>query len=216
MSGTIRPISRDWPLRSVWAAPVRRVADLGDGALDPRDDRVAGRRRAVDHGRYRRDRDAGALGHVPDRRHRSLSCQPRCAVYSRNVSYLLRKNVSEDAKRFDERRPPQGTADDRRRSARSRKGGTDASEVQAADFCCGGLRRCLSVPGFAASRRLSRNLRLQTFGGDAQLTRSSTPSSASIKKYPNVKVEIAIDPISSGWGDYVTKVLVAVQRQQRL
>jgi multiple sugar transport system substrate-binding protein len=50
-------------------------------------------------------------------------------------------------------------------------------------------------------------LKLQTFGGDAQLGAVKNAVERFNKLYPNVKVEVAIDPISNGWGDYVTKVL---------
>ena len=45
------------------------------------------------------------------------------------------------------------------------------------------------------------------FGGDAQLTAVKHAVERFNQKYPNVKVEIAIDPITNGWGDYVTHVL---------
>ena len=45
------------------------------------------------------------------------------------------------------------------------------------------------------------------FGSDAQLTAVKHAVERFNQKYPNVKVEIAIDPISNGWGDYVTHVL---------
>ncbi len=51
------------------------------------------------------------------------------------------------------------------------------------------------------------NLRLMAFGSDAQLTAVKHAIERFNQKYPNVKVEIAIDPISNGWGDYVTHVL---------
>ncbi len=54
---------------------------------------------------------------------------------------------------------------------------------------------------------VSANLRLMAFGGDAQLTAIKHAVERFNQKFPNVKVEIAIDPISNGWGDYVTHVL---------
>ena len=54
---------------------------------------------------------------------------------------------------------------------------------------------------------VSANLRLMAFGGDAQLTAVKHAIVRFNEKYPNVKVEVAIDPITSGWGDYVTHVL---------
>ena len=54
---------------------------------------------------------------------------------------------------------------------------------------------------------VSANLRLMAFGGDAQLTAVKHAVERFNHEYPNVKVEIAIDPITNGWGDYVTHVL---------
>jgi multiple sugar transport system substrate-binding protein len=45
------------------------------------------------------------------------------------------------------------------------------------------------------------------FGGDAEATAIGHAIERFNKKYPNVKVELSMDPISTGWGDYVTKVL---------
>lgn len=50
-------------------------------------------------------------------------------------------------------------------------------------------------------------LRLQAFGGDAELAGITSAIGRFNQKYPNVTVEVSIDPISGGWGDYVTKVL---------
>ncbi|GLQ56407.1 ABC transporter substrate-binding protein [Devosia nitrariae] len=52
----------------------------------------------------------------------------------------------------------------------------------------------------------SATLKLQAFGGDAQLTAINNAIGRFNEKHPNVRVEVAIDPISTGWGDYVTKV----------
>lgn len=52
----------------------------------------------------------------------------------------------------------------------------------------------------------SATLTLQAFGGDAQLASINNAIARFNAKYPNVKVEVSMDPISSGWGDYVTKV----------
>src|SRR3984885_6683302 len=64
---------------------------------------------------------------------------------------------------------------------------------------------------FAASAAyaddVSANLRLMAFGGDAQLTAVKHAIARFNEKYPNVKVEVSIDPITNGWGDYVTHVL---------
>jgi multiple sugar transport system substrate-binding protein len=50
-------------------------------------------------------------------------------------------------------------------------------------------------------------LRVQAFGGDAELAGINSAIARFNQKYPNVTVEVSIDPISGGWGDYVTKVL---------
>ena len=50
-------------------------------------------------------------------------------------------------------------------------------------------------------------LRLQGFGGEAELKAISNAVARFNKKYPNVTVEISMDPISNGWGDYVTRVI---------
>ena len=60
---------------------------------------------------------------------------------------------------------------------------------------------------FAAGSDVPANLRLMAFGGAAQLESVTNAVARFNQKYPNVKVEIAIDPISNGWGDYVTRVL---------
>jgi multiple sugar transport system substrate-binding protein len=64
----------------------------------------------------------------------------------------------------------------------------------------------MSSQSFAQSNE-SGSLRLMTFGGEAQLTAVKHAVARFNQKYPNVKVEVAIDPITNGWGDYVTKVL---------
>jgi multiple sugar transport system substrate-binding protein len=50
-------------------------------------------------------------------------------------------------------------------------------------------------------------LKVQGFGGDAQLASMNNAVKRFNVKYPNVKVSIQMDAIASGWGDYVTKVL---------
>ncbi|HXM03680.1 MAG TPA: extracellular solute-binding protein, partial [Chthoniobacterales bacterium] len=60
---------------------------------------------------------------------------------------------------------------------------------------------------FAADANVSANLRLMAFGNAAELKAVTNAVARFNQKYPNVKVEIAIDPISNGWGDYVTHVL---------
>jgi multiple sugar transport system substrate-binding protein len=64
-----------------------------------------------------------------------------------------------------------------------------------------------SSTSFAADSNTSANLRLMAFGSAAQLKAVTNAVARFNQKYPNVKVEIAIDPISNGWGDYVTHVL---------
>jgi len=62
-------------------------------------------------------------------------------------------------------------------------------------------------PGMASADDTKAALRLQAFGGDAQLTSIKHAVARFNEKYPNVTVEIAMDPISQGWGDYVTHIL---------
>ena len=50
-------------------------------------------------------------------------------------------------------------------------------------------------------------LTVQGFGGEAELSAITNAVARFNVKHPNVKVEISMDPISTGWGDYVTKVL---------
>lgn len=58
-----------------------------------------------------------------------------------------------------------------------------------------------------AQSDVTASLKLQAFGGDAELAAITNAVARFNKKYPNVTVDISIDPISTGWGDYVTKVL---------
>jgi multiple sugar transport system substrate-binding protein len=62
-----------------------------------------------------------------------------------------------------------------------------------------------AIPAFAGSDETAA-LRLQSFGGDAQLKAIKNAVARFNQEYPNVTVEIAMDPISTGWGDYVTRV----------
>ena len=64
----------------------------------------------------------------------------------------------------------------------------------------------LSGVGYSNADDTAATLRLQAFGGDAQLKSIKNAVARFNVKYPNVKVEIAMDPITTGWGDYVTKV----------
>lgn len=50
-------------------------------------------------------------------------------------------------------------------------------------------------------------LKLQGFGGEAQLASINNAIKRFNAKYPNVTVEVEMDAITTGWGDYVTKVL---------
>ncbi|MDB5561155.1 MAG: Sugar transporter substrate-binding protein [Hyphomicrobiales bacterium] len=59
---------------------------------------------------------------------------------------------------------------------------------------------------FAQSNETA-DLKLQSFGGDAQLAAINNAVKRFNAKYPNVKVDVQMDAIASGWGDYVTKVL---------
>jgi multiple sugar transport system substrate-binding protein len=65
----------------------------------------------------------------------------------------------------------------------------------------------LGLGRVAAQSDVAATLKLQTFGGDAELAGINNAIARFNKAYPNVKVEVSIDPISTGWGDYVTKVL---------
>lgn len=65
----------------------------------------------------------------------------------------------------------------------------------------------LSVSPALAQSDETATLRLQAFGGDAELAGINNAIARFNKKYPNVTVDVSIDPISTGWGDYVTKVL---------
>lgn len=50
-------------------------------------------------------------------------------------------------------------------------------------------------------------LKVASFGGEAQTTAINHAIERFSAKYPNVTVDLSMDPISTGWGDYVTKVL---------
>jgi multiple sugar transport system substrate-binding protein len=64
----------------------------------------------------------------------------------------------------------------------------------------------LPRPGFAQSD-VSGSLKLAGFGGDAETAAIQHAIARFNKKYPNVQVDLQMDVISTGWGDYVTKVL---------
>jgi len=76
------------------------------------------------------------------------------------------------------------------------------------------LMSTAALAATAATTRLSfaqsdatANLKLAAVGGDAELKDVTNAIARFNKKYPNVKVDVSMDPISTGWGDYVTKVL---------
>jgi len=69
------------------------------------------------------------------------------------------------------------------------------------------LTRFPGIKSTYAQSSETASLKLQAFGGEAQLKSINNAIARFNKAYPNVKVEVAIDPISTGWGDYVTKVL---------
>ena len=53
----------------------------------------------------------------------------------------------------------------------------------------------------------SGTIRILMNGGDADLANTNNAIARFNKKYPNIVVTVDMDPISHGWGDYVTKVL---------
>ncbi|MDB5537200.1 MAG: ABC-type sugar transport system, periplasmic component [Devosia sp.] len=65
----------------------------------------------------------------------------------------------------------------------------------------------LGLRGALAQSDEAGTLQLAAFGGDAEATAIGHAIERFNTKYPNIKVELSMDPISSGWGDYVTKVL---------
>lgn len=69
------------------------------------------------------------------------------------------------------------------------------------------LAATASIGRVHAQSDVSATLRVQAFGGDAELAGINNAIARFNKQYPNVTVEVSIDPISTGWGDYVTKVL---------
>ena len=60
---------------------------------------------------------------------------------------------------------------------------------------------------FAAGSDVTANLKVSAVGGDAELQDVTHAIARFNKNYPNVKVDVTMDPIATGWGDYVTKVL---------
>ncbi|WP_236020889.1 ABC transporter substrate-binding protein [Devosia sediminis] len=64
----------------------------------------------------------------------------------------------------------------------------------------------VTAPALAQSDETG-SLRLMTFGGDAQLKATQDAVARFNEKYPNVTVEVGIDSVSGGWGDFVSRVL---------
>jgi multiple sugar transport system substrate-binding protein len=71
----------------------------------------------------------------------------------------------------------------------------------------GALAASAGIGRAFAQSDATATLRVQAFGGDAELAGITNAVTRFNAKYPNVTVEVSIDPISTGWGDYVTKVL---------
>jgi len=65
----------------------------------------------------------------------------------------------------------------------------------------------LGLRGAVAQSDEAGTLQLAGFGGEAQATAIGHAIERFNVKYPNIKVELTMDPIATGWGDYVTKVL---------
>ena len=51
------------------------------------------------------------------------------------------------------------------------------------------------------------SIRILMAGGDADLANTNNAIARFNKKFPNFQVSVDMDPISTGWGDYVTKVI---------
>ena len=70
------------------------------------------------------------------------------------------------------------------------------------------LAASAATTGFSfAQSDVKATLKVASFGGEAQTTAINHAIARFNKQYPNVAVELSMDPISTGWGDYVTKVL---------
>jgi multiple sugar transport system substrate-binding protein len=73
----------------------------------------------------------------------------------------------------------------------------------------------LSTAALAASTGLvgravsadSGTIRILMAGGDADLANTNNAIARFNKKFPNFQVSVDMDPIATGWGDYVTKVI---------
>lgn len=64
----------------------------------------------------------------------------------------------------------------------------------------------LATPAWAQSD-VSAKLRLMTFGGEAQVKSTQDAIARFNEKYPNVEVELGVDAVAGGWGDFVSRVL---------
>ena len=58
-----------------------------------------------------------------------------------------------------------------------------------------------------AQSNASGTIRILMNGGDADLANTNNAIARFNKKFPNYQVSVDMDPISTGWGDFVTKVL---------
>jgi multiple sugar transport system substrate-binding protein len=68
------------------------------------------------------------------------------------------------------------------------------------------LTVAMVAPALAQSDETGK-IRLMTFGGEAQLKATQDAVARFNQDYPNVQVEVGIDPIAAGWGDFVSRVL---------
>lgn len=65
----------------------------------------------------------------------------------------------------------------------------------------------LGVGRVFAQSDASGTIRILMNGGDADLANTNNAIARFNKKYPNFQVSVDMDPISTGWGDFVTKVI---------
>src|SRR5205823_1094578 len=68
------------------------------------------------------------------------------------------------------------------------------------------LAASTSLVGRAVSAD-SGSIRILMAGGDADLANTNNAIARFNKKFPNFQVSVDMDPISTGWGDFVTKVI---------
>lgn len=64
-----------------------------------------------------------------------------------------------------------------------------------------------ALTGVQAQSDEAATLRVLAFGGDAYLNATNAAIARFQEDYPNVTVEMDIDPISNGWGEFVSRVL---------